>query len=369
MALKDCFNKIKELYFRYEKILLPISFFAGLFWDNLTLRRVDLLYENSVFVWNLFQAILCIALINAYDSGRLRGNFFGKIAPFLPIFLQFSFGNLFSGFIVFYLRSGSFWASWPFIFLLGILFLGNEFFRKRYARLTFQISVFFIAIFSYSVFALPVLVNKMGAVVFLASGALALLACGLVLYVLFRIMPEKIRQSSKHLLSVILSIYLVFQILYFANIIPPIPLSLKGMGIYHSIELANTNGYLYKITFEPENNTYLFYKDQSSIFHWKQGSAIYCYSAIFSPADLNMPIFHRWMHFDEEKGKWVESAFISFEIKGGRVSGYKGYTFLKNIVPGKWRVDVATERGQVLGRQSFTVVDSGFVPELKTAFR
>ncbi|MFH1036659.1 MAG: DUF2914 domain-containing protein, partial [Patescibacteria group bacterium] len=326
------------------------------------------LYENFVFIWGLLQIALVIILLNAYDAGRLRGKIFDKIIPFLPIFMQFSFGNLFSGFIVFYIRSGSILISWPFLLILGALFLGNEFFRKRYLHLSFQTGVFFIALFSYSVFVTPVLLNEMGASIFLLSGAVSLLILGAVLFLQFLIMPAKIKFNLKPILVSVGTIYLVFQILYFGNIIPPAPLSVKDSGIYHSIERVNNGNYFYRVGFEPAP-AYLFFEEQSGTFHKMRGDFVYSYSAIFSPADLDVTILHKWSYFDETKGDWTEIARIPLNIIGGRDKGYRGYSYIINPAAGKWRVDIITGRGQVLGRRNFNVVEVESSPDIETEFR
>jgi hypothetical protein len=369
MKLIKYFNKIRELYFGYEKILLPVSFFIGLFWDNLTLRRVDMPYENSVFIWNLFQAAAIIFLLNIFKAGRLKGKLTDRIIPFLPMFLQFSFGNIFSGFIVFYIRSGSIFASWPFMLILAILFVGNEFFRKRYSHLPFQAGVLFTAVFSYFVFALPVLINKMGDLVFLASGGLAFIFMTVLILSLFFESKDFFRKDLKYVFATIASTYLVFNILYFANMIPPIPLMLKEITISHSIELQKQGNYIYKLAVEPGEDNFPFFKKQSNIFHLTESDAIYAYSAIFSPADLNVEIFHRWIYFSETAGKWIEVAKSSFNITGGRASGYRGYSYILGAVSGKWRVDTMTETGQILGRQEFTVVESNSIPVIETVLR
>jgi len=159
-----------------------------------------------------------------------------------------------------------------------------------------------------------------------------------------------------------------FQILYFANIIPPIPLVLKESGIYHSIERASQEGYIYQVSYEPAA-WYLFFKDQSDKFHWTEGGVIYSYSAIFAPTKFNIPIFHRWLYFDTQSDGWVERALIQFPIAGGRDGGYRGYTFKESVQPGKWRVEVITESGQILGRRTFTVVETDSPPKIKTGRR
>jgi hypothetical protein len=369
MNLTNYFNKFKKLYYKYEKVILSVSFFIGLFWDNLTLRRPDMPYENAVFVWNLFQAAFLMALINIFNAGRLKGKVAERVIPFLPIFLQASFGNLFSGFIVFYIRSGSIFSSWPFILLLGILFVGNEFFRKRYSHLPFQAGVLFIAVFSYFAFALPVLLNKIGDLVFLLSGALSLIITLAIVFMIIFGAKSGFKKSAKYVFATLGSIFLVFNILYFTNVIPPIPLVSKDIEMFHSIQPIKQGNYIYQVTFEPGNHNFPFFEEESSIFHIAQDKTIYAFSAIFSPADLNVPIFHHWMRFDETAKKWVEVAKVSFGITGGRALGYRGYSYILNAVPGKWRVDVMTETGQTLGRKNFTVITSESAPVLESGLR
>jgi len=359
--------RAKAFYRKYERTISPVAFAAGFVWDNITLQRIDLLYENLTFAWNLVLALAVIAVINAYEVGYLRNRFTNRYVTFLPILLQFSFGGLFSAFIVFYVRSGSLWVSWPFLLFLTLLFVGNDFFRKRYLRLTFQLSIFFIALFTYSVFVLPVLVGKMGTGVFLASGVLALLVTALILLAFMRFMPGRLERNKKALLLSIGGMYLAFQLMYFANIIPPIPLSLKESGMYHSIELTSEEGYLYEVQFEPA--PWYFFKEASDTLHVEPGAKVYHYNAVFAPTRINTTISHRWLYFSEQKGEWVEISLLPFPIAGGRGGGYRGYSFISNAAPGKWRVDVVTGRGQVLGRRMFTVIAADQPPQLETGFR
>jgi len=336
-------------------------------WDNITFQRIDLLYENAMLVWNLFAAAVLIVTFNAYEAGRLRWRFAHKVVPFFPLFLQFAFGGLFSAFLLFYTRSGSWGVSWPFLIILVALFFGNEFFKKRYQRFVFQMSTYFIALFFYLVFLLPVITGNMGALMFLASGALAL-AVVICILLLFRYaIPGRVAQSKNALTISIGSIYVLANILYFTNVIPPIPLALKEGGLYHSIEKTNEQGYLYQVTFEPAP-WYEFFADTSDTFHWQKGASIYSYSAVFAPTRIQTSIFHRWMFYDETKGDWVEQSRIELFILGGRDGGYRGYTFKQTIYPGKWRVDVITDRGQVLDRRTFTVVEA-VPPILRTGLR
>ena len=75
---KGLYDKIKAFYLKYERIILPFSFVTGFIWDNLTLRRIDLVYENIVFAWNIFLMALVITLIKMNYAGR--GGFLFSLA-------------------------------------------------------------------------------------------------------------------------------------------------------------------------------------------------------------------------------------------------------------------------------------------------
>jgi hypothetical protein len=348
---------------------INITFFGlGFLWDTITLQRIDLLFENIVFIWNLTLVAGVIVLLNVYDANRLHNKITNKVAPFLPIVLQFSFGGLFSAFTVFYFKSASVSSSWPFlIFLLG-LFIGNEFFRSSYTRLTFQLGIFFVALFSYSAFLLPILLGRLGNLIFIASGFAALLMIGLLIYLMLRIIRERIVKAMKALIISIGCIYIAFNLAYFLNIIPPIPLALKESGIYHTIQPIKHKSFIYALQFEP-SPWYKPFRQEDNTFHWSPGDNIFSYSSIFAPTKIDTNIYHRWKYYDETKKEWVQYAKISFPVRGGRDGGYRGYTVISNARPGNWFVEVINEQGQVLGRRNFRVVTADSQPILETTYK
>lgn len=362
--LKVGFFKSKALYRRYERWLTPAAFFVGFAWDHFTLR-MELWWQNLVFLGYIIIAGTNILLMNMHGAGKLQGKLFDKYKTFAPYIFQFIFGGLFSAFLVFYSRSASIFASWPFLLFLAAFFVGNEFIKKKYLRLTFQISVFFIVLFSYAVFALPLIFGTIGNFMFILSGLAALGGVSLVLYLSSRLIPELLQQNKRSLILSIAILYLLFQVFYFTNIIPPIPLALKESGVYHSIERIGEKQYIYRVSYEPAP-WYLFFQEQSGTMHL-QGEKVYFYSAVFAPAKFSMPIYHHWFYLDEKEDKWLKVAKVDYPIIGGRDGGYRGYSYKTNIQPGKWRVQVTTEDGKVLGRRDFKIVRSEAAPALKTA--
>ena len=352
---------IESLIHKYERFIAPFTFVAGFVFDTLTLKRVDLLFDHLVILANLILAGLAIIVLNLYEAGRFRFRAVVFLIPFAPVLMQFAFGGLFSAFVIFYTKSAALGKSWIFLLTLIMLLVGNEKFRKKYERFVFQLSLFFIAVFSYSIFALPIFFKKMGDGIFLLSGLASVILVALFVLFLFRFVSYPIKRNLRVLALSIGGIYAAFNFLYFLNIIPPAPLSLKESGIYHSIERDN-GGYI--MSFEPAL-WYLFFDETSRIYHWREGEPVYYFSSVFAPTDFAVPIMHRWSFYDDIQKGWVKKESIRFAITGGRDGGYRGYSFKTAILPGKWRVEVMTDDGRVLGREVFHVVRKEIAPELK----
>jgi len=348
--MREKIDSFKSWFLRNERKISAGALFAGFLFDAFTLQRIDLLYENFVFVSHLTIVAVSIFLINYLEPKSFNWNVAEKVKTLLPVLVQFSFGALFSGFFIFYSRSASLVNSWPFVLILLVLLLGNETFRERYKRLTFQVGIYFIAIFSYLIFLIPILINKIGAWVFIASGVISLLVISLFLYALSKVIPSRIQQNKKALFRAVSGIFIVINILYFTNLIPPIPLALKVGEVANKVERT---GGEYKL-FAETKPLYDFIDFRNPITIQK-GAPAYFFSSVFAPADLNTGVVHVWQYFDKEKGDWVTESRISFHISGGRDEGYRGYTIKENIREGKWRVSVENSRGQVLGSTSFKV--------------
>lgn len=362
-SLKKILKTSVHLYETYQYRLFTVSFVLGFIFDNLTMTRVDVWLDNLILIAQLTLVGIAIAILNLYEAGKLRTNFFTAYAFVLPFLIQFLFGNIFGRFFLLYWRGGEPAVNWLFLILLLGFLVANEAVRKQYIRLTLTLSIFFVAIFLYAIFLIPVMLGRMGSDMFLLSGAASLALMSIILIVFWRTMPARFRQSRNTLFASIGIIYLGFNVLYFTNTIPPLPLSLKDIGLYHSIEWSKNGAY--DFLFEPAP-TFFYVKRASNIFHQTNGEPVYVYSAVFAPTDLTAKIFHRWAYFDEKKGEWITTDRLIFMIVGGRDGGYRGFSMKNHIAPGKWRVDVETERGQLIGRMSFEVQYSATAPILES---
>ncbi len=343
---------IEKIYEKHEHKIGPLAMLVGVVFDFFAFRRIDLPEENMVLVGYLVVGAIGITVVNLCEGGLLKGGFYNRIRVWLPLIIQFSFGGLFSAFMVFYLRSASILASWPYFTVLLALIVGNEFFRKKYMKLTFHMSVYFLAMYSYAVFILPVVFRSMGPSVFVASGLISLVLMALFVYFLSKLIPEKIREAKQTLIWSIRTIFVFMNLFYFANIIPPIPLALKEAGVFYNVSRVENR---YEAVTDNKNWYDSLGKDKIWI---KEGEPVYVFTSVFSPTNLNVPITHKWQYRDSTTKNWIVADEISYPIVGGRDGGYRGYTVKRMVFPGEWRVDVVTDRDRIIGRVRFEIVDS-----------
>jgi len=345
-------DELAQWYMRY---ISPLALIGGFFADNLILlRRVDVWTSHALLFSYLLIAALCIIALNLITTGRIRTKWVLKVTPIIPVVAQFAFGGLFSGYLSLYSRSASFPLSWIFVVIVAGLLLGNERFVRLYMRFSFQISMLFAVLFSFLIFLLPVMFRQIGPWMFVGSGAVSIAIIAVFLRFIGYLMPELLKRERTRVARIIAVIFIIFNILFFSNAIPPLPLALKAAGIYHSVE--RTQDGVFHLGAESES-WYWDYLPHTTVFHHTPGGIAYAYSAVFAPSGISTVILHEWQRYDVPTGEWLTRATVRYPIVGGRDGGYRGYSFIKDISEGKWRVNVITQYGQIIGRISFTVVD------------
>ncbi len=343
----------------FARHISSIAFVCGFVIDMFTLTRIDLVYENVVFISYLVTAFVGILLVHGVDTGSWAPRWLARHREYLLILVQVPLGGLFSGFVIFYTKSAEFWTSWPFLLLLMLLFIGNEFFRRRYERLVFQMSVLHFSLTSYLVLVTPVILGTIGTSTFILSTVSAVFVTVLLFQIIMRLFPELYRRTMYGAWFSITGIFLGFQVLYFTNLIPPVPLTLKELGIYHSV-IRSGGGYA--VTFE-EPHKYHFWRTTSNVYHRTSGEAAYCFSSVFAPTALRTKIFHSWQYRAPD-GTWVRESRVGFSVVGGREGGYRGFTLKQEPREGTWRCVVETENGKVVGQTEFDVVSADTAPAL-----
>lgn len=356
-------KKSRRTVQRVKRHWMTVAFLLGFVLDNITLNRVDQLFDNFVLAFYVILAMSALLILYGSAAEKLHGKIGDLSRKYAPLLVQFSFGGLLSGMLIFYGRSGSWSQTWPFLLIILLAIYGNETIRDRTSRLIYNLAILFIGLFSYTVLVIPVFTGFMGPWIFVGSGLLALLVMYGFMRILYIVVPRFLTIHMRAIVFTLGSIFVSFNFLYFANIIPPIPLSLKDVGIYHSVVRFENGDY--QLTYE-DGKWYQPFKDSDKVFHTTPGGNVFCFAKVFAPTKLKTEIYHSWEYYDENLEKWVPHSRLSYGIAGGRGNGFRGYTFIQNYTEGKWRCSVETERGQVLGREVFTINSEDEPRELVT---
>ena len=346
------FGSIKKRVMHHKEHFLTVFFFLGFIVDNITLNRVDSLLDNAILVTYIVLAMLSLLFLYAASAGKFSDTLNQKIRDFSPMVTQNAFGGLFSGMLIFYGRSGSWMVSWPFLLVILAVIYGNETIKDRVQQLLYSLGMLYVGLFAYVVLVVPIVIGQMGAVVFVGSAITSLIIMLFFIRSLAFVVPRFIDLHRRSLLFMIGTIFASYNFLYFENIIPPIPLSLKELGAFHSVVHFGDGSY--QLTYE-KGKWWQFYKTSDTAFHVVQGDDLFCFARVYAPTTINTKIFHVWQYYDEGQKKWIDHAKIPYPISGGNYAGYRGYTLIQNYRNGSWRCSVQTERGQVLGRVNFTV--------------
>lgn len=313
----------------------PVVFFLGGFaWDALTLGR-------SIKPLDLFVLLGYLAGASAILVAIGRGWTF-RGSQYLNAVLQFFFGGIFSALFIFYFLSSSGLPGFLFVLALAALLVGNEFLESAYGELTLSWAFFTLSAIMFFNFALAHLFRSINTFWFYLGTLIAVL---LVL---------AIRRVSRHESASIVpsvGVAVVALLLHVFNVIPPVPLVKKQMLIAHKLTKTG-GGYVAEV----ESPGLRFWRSSAATFHRSGSEPVYCFTSVFVPTGITTTIRHRWELFDERTEEWTTTSVVPFRIAGGRQSGYRGYTYKHNVVPGRWRVTAESESGAAIGIVDFRVV-------------
>jgi hypothetical protein len=217
--------------------------------------------------------------------------------------------------------------------------VANEFLEDHYHRFTLTWALFGTCAILFLNFALPHVMGSIHAIWFFLSTA-----AGVALTSIARRLCPRARGSLWPTYTVALGL----AGLYLLNAIPPVPLVKKNVSICRNLE--RTEGtYTAEIEDPPVWAPWRFSETR---VRQRAGEKIFCFTSIFAPKGLHATLYHKWRYHDPKQG-WTETSRIGFPIFGGRAEGFRGYTYKRNLAPGKWEVRLETEAGRVLGTIRF----------------
>jgi hypothetical protein len=275
--------------------------------------------------------------------------FLRKIWKYREFLLHFLLGTLLNSYTIFYFKSASSLTSFVFIFLLVLILILAEFKRFGESQQKVHMALLSLCLVSYFQSLAPILFGFMGIFPFLASGFGSILAFALYYKFLQGRFSESPELLKTHVLYPYVIVQSIFTLLYFAHAIPPVPLSVSYMGIYHEAK--------------KEDGNYILSYDRPSLYFWqhgdqtfaaRSGDAVIAFVAVYSPSGFKDELQVRWLLKDESHG-YQSQDVIPLLVTGGREQGYRAVTQKNNYQAGLWRIQVETKDAREIGQLDFTI--------------
>jgi len=351
-------NNLTAFTTTYARYVTPVALSFGFVVDTIILQRIDSLFTFSIILYHFALITLGILLLHAtHDTGEHR-KYIQPMRSALSIIVPFSFGALFSGFFIFYSQSAGSLLSWFFLAVLMLFMISTEYYKKHYLHTVVQVTLWYFTLLSFLILYVPIALKEMNGGVFLLSGILSLFIAFGFLALLARIEPLQYTKYATKIVRNIMLVITTVSVLYFTNIIPPIPLALKHIGVYYTVTHIDGN---YILLTEP-HKWYDYKKYLPETMYHTTGKSLSVFSSVFAPERLSPNLSHQWQ-YKNESNSWQTISTLPMPIIGGRSNGYRGYTTKENIWPGAWRVRIITEQEQVVGTVRFTIIKATTLPE------
>lgn len=344
---RNWFDTVLATIKRNEARLASASFVGGLINDLLTFTLLPLRY--IVVLFGAYVVIAAAATIAAHRYVGREGRVAETVTAFAPLIAHFVLGSVLCGFLILLTQSGAFTISWPFLLLIGVVFVGNELFHTYRRHFIFQALLLYLALISFLVIATPLVLGRINDWSFYLSMALALWLFLAYLWAISATRWDRLKSALVPLLTGAIAITVVIMAAYATRLIPPIPLALRDAGIYTLVERAGDDYKLVGKLSDP------WWDPRTPRIVLTPGEPLYAYSAIFAPGAFLADVVHVWQRYDPRLGRWVTLSTVAFTVSGGREEGYRGYSIKSAPQPGDWRVLVQTASGQTIGDIRFSV--------------
>ena len=354
--------------------LQGIAFFvAGFVFDMLMLGRVDSWHVIGQQIVYLVLITLLLVQILREDASpdpiaspepagasRLGPRLRRWYRKYRSPAVNFLLGTLLNVYTIFFFKSSSLLVSFAFMGVLVLLLIANEAKPLKFLGLSLKFGLLGLCFLCFFAYLIPVFVGSIGLLVFLlsmAAGSLPLIAAGAWLGASAPELFPRVRRQVFVPLGLVVLGFLTF---YLFRLVPPVPLSIPFIGVYHGVERTDQ---VYRLDHQRPSWRWWHHGDQN--FLAQPGDKVYVFFRVFSPTRFSDQVVMRWYRKDAARG-WTLQDSIPIKIVGGREEGFRGYGVKASYQPGDWKVQIETTDGREIGRIYF---DLESVPEAPRSFQ
>ncbi|HUK35032.1 MAG TPA: DUF2914 domain-containing protein [Vicinamibacterales bacterium] len=331
-----------------------LAFFAaGFIVDAFLVRRIDetrTLIQQGLYL--AVDGVLLARIIAWRQHGPQPGRWRERLPRAADWLLHFTLGTLLNAYALFYVKSASGIATVVFFLIIASLLLINELPAMRRLGPVVLYGLYSFCLTSYFAYLYPVLIGRIRWWMFVLAVATAAVPLSIVALAHHRWTRDR-TQVVRHALAPSFGVQALLLALYGLRLIPPVPLSLMEIGIYHAVE--RTDDGAYRVTYRSPP-WYRFWQHDDRQFLAAHGDRVYCFFRVFAPNGFRDEVRVDWF-FDEPSHGWTNAGGVPIAVTGGRDDGFAGYAYKQNWRTGEWRVVVSSIDRREIGRRSFSVRD------------
>jgi len=341
-------QRFRRYYTQHEGRVAALFFAFGFVFDAVAVGRVDswhMVAQQAVYLAIITTVLTEMFFVPDEPSAEgLRRFYYRHRLSLLSFFL----GTLLNLYTLFFFKSSSLTVSFAFMMLMVALLLLNEFGPFRWLGLSFKFALLSLCGLSFCATVVPAAFGQIGVAVFLASMAVGCVPMAALAAVIKRRSPERFPRARKEILVPFGLVLVAFLTAYLFRVIPPVPLSIPFIGVYHSVERSNDE---YRLSHE--RPAWRFWQNGDQEFRAQPGERVFVFFRVFSPTRFADEVRMRW--YLRDAAGWTLQDTIPIKITGGRAEGFRGYGFKSKYQPGDWKVQVETTDEREIGRVYFTL--------------
>ncbi|MCL2177814.1 MAG: DUF2914 domain-containing protein [Proteobacteria bacterium] len=326
-------------------------FFLGFCFDLLLLKSIDsvpmLIHQGS---YVLLLSALILLDHHYHVTQTLPGGWWGKLLAHRDWVIHFLFGTLFNAFFVFYFRASVISSLSFFIFipLLALVLALNELPMFRNLGPLMRMALWSFTCTSFWAYLLPLLFGFLSAWLFVLAVFLSTVSVFGLWYLSLRLTAD-FQWNFWRAVAPSLGVQLLLLLLYFSGVVPPVPLSLKWIGVYHDVRKPDGTELLYV------RDGLRFWEHGAETFLARPQDRLNVWMRIFAPKRFRDDIYVAWQHKNEQ-GQWMQTDRIPLKLSHSGQRGWTGHTYKVNYASGEWRVEVLTADARLLGSIEITVL-------------
>ncbi len=355
------FQRLKLYYEKNEHAFNIVAFVGGFLFDITMLDRIDA--WSTIVQQAVYLVLIAVILLQMFFAEGKPQPELDKMPTikrwyyeYRTALVHFLLGTLLNLYTLFFFKSASLFVSFAFMIVLAALMVANDSKRLKALGLSFKFALFSLCLLSFCASVVPVFVGSIGLVVFMLSMLVGCLPMAVINRRIHIHAPERTQQARQQILVPYGLVLIVFLSLYLFRLIPPVPLSIPFIGVYHNVEHGEDT---FRLSHERPFWKIWHHGDQN--FVARPGDKIYVYFRIFSPARFSDQVLMRWF-WKDNAGRWTLQDSIPINIVGGRQQGFRGYGVKSNYQTGDWKLQVETTDEREIGRVYFEVATAPEAP-------